>query len=145
MAMHWIEHSPFKFGSRENFGVPLDKIIKEAGDPRGLSEYLIAKRTMELSEQGVDTRINPEVAYSVGKNPENVAKYDTAAQKIYDYNNNLLDYMKDAGLISERQLRDIKAKNKKYVPLTRLLLNLNRHLGKTLLHPRPSLLTHLRV
>lgn len=143
MAMHWIEHSPFKFGSRENFGVPLDKIIKEAGDPRGLSEYLIAKRTMELSEQGVDTRINPEVAYSVGKNPENIAKYDAAAQKIYDYNNNLLDYMKDAGLISERQLRDIKAKNKKYVPLNEVVTEFEPSFGEDFAAPKAVIIDPL--
>lgn len=143
MAMHWIEHSPFKYGTRENFGTPLQKIINEVGDPRGLSEYLIARRTMELSEQGMDTRVNPEAAYSVGQNVKNVAKFDKAAQQIYEYNNGLLDYMKDAGLISERQLQDIKAKNKKYVPLNEVVTEFEPAFGEDFAAPKAVIIDPL--
>ena len=121
IAMHWMEQGVTKYGSQEITGKSLRSILKQVDDPAEFSRYLVAKRAKELSEQGIETDVNVEAAYTIANDKGMQARFEAAAQDIYAYNKAIIDYTYDGGLISKRQYDAMQSKNKAYVPLTKLL------------------------
>jgi hypothetical protein len=96
----------------------LDQVIRQVDDIDAFDQYLIAKQAGDVEKLGIKTGRNlTEDAKFVQSVSE---KYEPLAQKVYKYSRNLLDYITDAGLISNDLSNSLKKKYPNYVPLNRI-------------------------
>ncbi len=106
------------------FGNILKETKKDGTALSDLSSYLFAQRSAERADRGFS---NPgeltaeesraaltEMSGRIGS--EAFAKVEAAAQRIYGYADDMLQYMKDGGLLSQEQIDGIKKNNQKYTP-----------------------------
>jgi hypothetical protein len=106
----------------------LNDTIQKIDDLELFNQYLIAKRGVDLAERGIKTGrdINMDKKLIQEFSP----KYETLAQEIYTYNNNLLRIYKDGGLISKELYEDLIKTNKEYVPFQRVFSAVEEDLTK---------------
>lgn len=96
--------------------------LKEGGFKnwrRALGAYLMAKRQIELQSinpkyKGPVTKVDAEA--TVKNAPPEIAK---AAEKFYQYNDNLLSIQEAGGLISKEMADGLREKYKNYAPMSR--------------------------
>jgi len=119
----FLQHRTFDTNFDWN-GEPLQAILKPITDKQNLKDfdgYLVAKQSIFRSEQKKKTGIDIEVAKQAvkeleEKNPE----FKDLSKRLYDYEDRLLRYARDAGLISQETYGKFR-KNLTYVPLHRVM------------------------
>lgn len=116
----FIDHGPIGFESREATGTPSLKAILEPfkGDFDGFRAYAIAARAVELEGRGIETGVPIEQAKSYVE--ANRDKYGEGFQKLVNFQNDTLAYLRDSGVISEEGYKTIVDKNRAYLPFTRI-------------------------
>lgn len=119
VADNFIKNGPSEFGTYRQTGTKgLEKILEpHKGDIEGLNDYLISKAAVDLSARGIETGIPLESAKKVVA--EGSSKYDQAAQELFNYRNDTLKYLKDAGIVSEEAYKKMLDMNRR-VPLYRM-------------------------
>jgi len=118
-AQVFLEHKTFDPETLDWTGKGLREILKpHKKDLQGLSKYLVARRAIELSKQGKETGVDLTDANAYVK--ENHKKYEAARKELRDYQNSLLDYAEDSGLISAETKEHWKGLNEDYVPFQRV-------------------------
>lgn len=118
----FLLHETFDANSLKRRGRGLRSILKKLPNEEAYKEfndYLIARRSIEKAEQGVETGINRGDALYVEEKLR--PKYGKLALLLDQYNDALLRYALDGGLLSPQQYRDIKEKNLLYVPFQRVM------------------------
>lgn len=126
MAVAWggkvenfVKDATRDFATLARNGKSLEEIVSpHKDDIPGFKAYLISKRVIELSRRGVETGFDHEAAQEVVASGE--AKFEKAAQEFVDYNNRVLKYAKDSGLISEEAFGKMLESNKSYVSFKRV-------------------------
>jgi hypothetical protein len=116
----FIQLSPFKFGTLENVGKPLLKIldpVKE--DIDGFRAYAVASRAIELDRRAIHTGISIEDARYVATAGK--SKYETVFNELQKYQTHLLDYLKDSQVISLKSHKLMTEANKDFVPFYRAI------------------------
>lgn len=134
-AGHFIKYGaldPFTFERVEtnprariggNGGPPLEpetymgayEMARDAGGTeRGFTAYRLAKRTIDLAERGIKTRIPLEEASALVQAKAGV--YEKADLSINRLKNSVLDYGRKSGLYSLESVDRIKAKNPSHIP-----------------------------
>jgi hypothetical protein len=118
LVVHFVEEGVTDFKTGKTVGKPLKKILEPHNkDIDGFTEFAIAKRAKELHGREIETGIKPETADSVVKNG---TKYEKAFKELNDYQNGVLKYLKDSGVLSEEAFSKIQEANKSYVPMYRV-------------------------
>ncbi|MBI4293627.1 MAG: hypothetical protein HY661_19295 [Betaproteobacteria bacterium] len=122
-----VPFDPVKRADPKNYGKPLRAILEPvAHDLKPFSAYLIARRAGELMEHGKEHLYTPE-EIRAGLRLE-TPEFKQAAEEVYDYNNRLIEYAVDGGLLSPAiadRLRQYTA----YVPFFRESEEGSRHGG----------------
>jgi len=116
----FLEHETFDTNLNK-IGKPLRKILKPMEtreDLNNLRTYLVAKRGLVKNKQGFKTGIRSEDAKAVVKKLGK--KYEPVAREIQQYQDTLLKYVKDSGLLSEESFKKIKQANDDYIPFYRV-------------------------
>jgi hypothetical protein len=117
----FLTHETFDAKTLKRKGRGLRQILRKLKTPeeyKGFNDYLIARRAVEKAGQGVETGINLGDAVVTEKNL--APKYKRLAILLDHYNDALLSYAKDSGLISEEQYSMIKKNNLMYAPFQRV-------------------------
>ena len=78
------------------------------------NDYLIARRTVEKKSQSIETGIALGDAIAVMQDLR--PKYDKLAKELDKYNDSLLQYARDSGLLSNDQYSQIKKNTLMYAP-----------------------------
>lgn len=118
-AEQFIDHSPFKFNTYENVGKSLKSIVAPVkNDLDGLRSYAVAKRSLELSKREIETGVPLEEARKVVNQG---GKYEQVFKDILDYQEHLVGYLVDSGVISKENAVAMREANKDYVPFYRLM------------------------
>lgn len=96
-----------------------DKVIQGADNLPELNQFLIAKRAIEVAgktgkETGRDLTKDQQLVQSLG------AKYEPLMQNVREYNQKLLDYKAQAGLIPKDLAEALKKEYPDYVPFKRV-------------------------
>lgn len=119
-AEQFLERSTFDFNTLADTGKPLKEILAPVVDDiRGLRAYVSAKRALDIEASGRKTGVDLEAAQrTVG--PEG-AKYAKIAEELTDYQNRVLGYLKDSGVLSESSFAAMVEANKNYVPFYRVI------------------------
>jgi len=118
----FVLHETFNAKSLKKTGGSLRDILKKLPNEeayREFNDYLIARRATEKVAQNVKTGINAGDALIVEQ--ELRPKYGQLAQELDKYNDALLNYAKDAGLLSPEQYAAIKENNVLYTPFQRVM------------------------
>ncbi len=119
-AEHFIEHGTFDFHTYETNGKPLATILEPVSkDLDGFRAYLASRRGLEIEASGRKSGMDVEAATRVAAEGE--GKYGKAAAEIVDYQNNLLKYMKDSGVLSEDAYGAMVEAGKNYIPFYRVI------------------------
>jgi len=92
----------------------------DGGDAQGFKAFLMARRTAEKQAQGIDTGVNQLAAIEGARNAEANAKYGKAAEIWGKVNDGFLRYMRDSGMISQKQVEAMQGANSTYVSFRRL-------------------------
>lgn len=96
----------------------LADVIKQAPDLGELNQYLIARHSADLQNQGVttgrDTQMDGQLLHELGPT------YEPLAKKVTDYSQKSLDYAVQSGLISPDTASYLKEKYPNYVPIDRI-------------------------
>jgi hypothetical protein len=120
-AQLFLDFEVRKFGTTEVVSRGLKQILDPVKkDLDGIRVYAIAKRTIELESRGtaIKTGVSMQQAKQVVK--EGAEKYQKVFEELQTYQNALLAYLKDAGLISEKMFAKMQEANKDYAPFHRL-------------------------
>lgn len=119
-AEHFIEHGTFDFNSYKTNGKPLAQILEPVGkDLDGFRAYLASKRAIEIEASGRKSGMDVEAATRVAAEGE--GKYGKAATEIVEYQNKLLTYLKDSGVLSDKAYGAMVEAGKNYVPFYRVI------------------------
>lgn len=119
-AEHFIEHGTFDFSTYQTNGKPLAKILEPVTkDLDGFRAYLASKRSLEIEASGRKSGMDVEAATRVAAEGE--GKYGKAAAEIVEYQNNLLKYLKDSGVLSEDAYGAMVEAGKNYIPFYRVI------------------------
>lgn len=121
-ASVFLKDYTYDFHTLKKTGDSLQTTLKPiADDLNGFRIYTVAARALELfnRKKPIETGIDIEAAKQVVA--EGKAKFEPVAQKLYEYNNRVIDYMVEAGVIARSDAKTFKDANKNYVPFKRLL------------------------
>lgn len=101
-------------------GEPLRRILKDLKNDqerKDFSTYLVAKHNLDLVKYGIETGISAKDSQYVVSKYE--PKYKSLAERIYKYEDALLDYMVESGTLSVEKKAELKNKYPHYVPFER--------------------------
>jgi hypothetical protein len=118
-AKHFFEKGTIEFAGKKINGESLKSTLESIESPEVLDAYMISKRVVEKSNQGLTTGFDVEAAKKVVT--EHGKQYEVAAKKVTEFSNRVLDYVKEAGILSNEQLVRMKESNKDYVPFKRIM------------------------
>ena len=120
-ANHFIDLGTFNPQTDTLTGKSLKAILKPVTDKfDDLKVYMVSRRALEKGKQGIETGIPVDEATAAISQVETPA-IKKAAEELYAYQDSVLRYLAERGLISEDQYGQIKAMNADYVPLYRVM------------------------
>lgn len=118
-ADQFLTQSPYDFKTYANTGESLKSILTPFKDDlQGVRAYVVAKRSLELRDRGIDSGIDPIAAEKVVN--DSGGKYDAVAQKLTGYQDTLTKYLRDSGVLSKDAYDAMRDANKSYVPFYRV-------------------------
>jgi hypothetical protein len=125
---YFLKYGALDFKTLENKSKPLTAILepvtKDITTYKEFGAYSIAKRALEKSKQGYETGIDIKAAENTVRKLD--AKYKEIFKQQSEYQNNLLKYLKDSGMVNEKTYNAILEANKDYVPFFRVLEDLGK-------------------
>ena len=144
-ARHFLNHGTLNFKNLDIVGKPLTEIlrpIKDLDTWKNFSYYMVARRTLELAKRAIPTNMTVADAkvlvdyYSKQKmeyepsywrkrlqGKEKVeTTYEKMAEELFQYQVELITYLKDSGIIDQKMFDVMIELNKDYVPFYRVLL-----------------------
>lgn len=118
-AEHFLEYSPFKFGTFENVGKSLKQVLDPVKDRLDdIRAYAVAKRSLELEGRGITTGVDQADAAAT------VAQFqdlEPVFRDLVEYQDHVLAYLRDSGVLSESGMKAMREANQDYVPFFRLM------------------------
>ena len=87
------------------------KLIGDGGDLNGWRNYMLAKRTIQKAEQGVDTGMPLDAATVIASDKATIKRYETATKMWTDVHNAALDFARDGGFLNGDQVAAMKRDN----------------------------------
>lgn len=108
----FVLHETFSAKTLDKINGSLRDILKQLPNEeayREFNDYLIARRALEKTAQDIETGINAGDALAVELDLR--PKYGQLARELDKYNDALLNYARDAGLLSNQQYAAIKNNN----------------------------------
>lgn len=119
-AQHFVEQGTFDFGSYKNTGKSLKAILEPVKDDvNGFRAYAVARRALELDARQIKTGLDINAAKQVIT--AGAGKFEPVFKELNVYQDSLLKYLKDAGILTDEQLRSMKGANASYVPFYRVM------------------------
>ena len=123
----FLEHEVRNFFTGKVVGPGLKKIMEPlAGDGQGLREfsnYAVAKRALELMNRPKPIKTGYEADRAALEKVvrETGERFEPIFRGVVEYQNNVLNYLKDSGVLSKDMVKAIQEANKDYVPFFRLM------------------------
>ncbi len=118
----FLLHETFNAKTLDKINGSLKDILKQLKgeeEYREFNDYLIARRSIEKAQQKIDTGIQLGDAIDVEKDLR--GKYGKLAIELDKYNDTLLRYAVDSGVLSAEQYNTIKQNNLLYTPFQRVI------------------------
>lgn len=117
---HSIERGTLDYETLAVNGKGLNEIVAPFRDNlKEFEAFLIAKRSIDYEKRGLDSGFDMDAAREVIKMGDK--KYSGAAKELVEFQRRNLQYIKDAGLISEKSMKAMVKAGENYIPLKRIL------------------------
>jgi len=123
-AVHFLEYGTLDFKTLAEKGPSFLSIVQpyaKVKDPKksidALDLYLGNKQAIDLATRGIKTNVDIENAKKFVKKYKK--NFEKTAEQTYRYQNDLVDYAADGGLISKEARDAYKKINRNYVPMRR--------------------------
>lgn len=125
-AGYFLEQATFDFNTYKNTGPSLRSILEPVkNDMDELRVYLASKRALEIEESGrvsgIDFLAARQVVSEVERAGSNRAFLKDIAREIVGYQNRVLQYLKDSGVLTDEAYTAMVEANKNYVPFYRVI------------------------
>lgn len=115
IASRFIDYNTLDFGTRQPNGDSLRATLEPVqNDLDGFRAYVAAKHALELEAAGIPTGFDPAEAQRVVNGT--AAQFDAPARALTDYQNRLLAYLRDSGVMSDAGYNAAVGKWDAYVP-----------------------------
>ena len=115
-------------------GKSLEEILRPIkNDPvihAEFAAYATAVFNKTLAKRGIKTPFDTKFSEQVANNKTYKAKYETMRKEMVDFQDKVLQYVRDKGYITQKQYKAIKELNENYVPYAREILNYESQLVK---------------
>ena len=123
-SAHFVEYGTLDFKTLADKGPSLTSIVepiakKGKNELKLFSAYLKDKQSLDLNKRGIPTRINPENAKKFVEKYKD--RFEADAQKVYQYQKEMLEYARDGGLITKEAFDAYVTINRNYVPMAKEL------------------------
>lgn len=115
-----LDNGTFDFHTLKNTGMGLKQALKPVRNSLDrFEDYAVAVRDIELLDRG----INPGTtrAEAMGHIAAAPPEFRTALKNLHGYQDRVLQYLGDSGLLSPDALKNIRAANRSYVPFHRMM------------------------
>lgn len=122
MADTFIRSGVVDFKTKKvDLGTSLEDALKPvAGRMRDFGDWIVAKRAQELHKQGRETGLVPSDVDAVVALYDNNAQFQAAFDAVKEWNDAVLTYAVDAGLVTKQSAANMRRMNQDYVPFHRL-------------------------
>lgn len=120
-ATHFIERSPFTYGAWENVGKPLAETLRAVDNLDEFRAFLVSRRGLELESRGIKSGIRPEAMRATAERLGE--KYEPLARELDEYQNHVVNYLVDSGMLSAETAAAMREMNQNYVPFFRVMEN----------------------
>lgn len=118
----FIMDGAYRFSDMEKIGPGLKEIIdgyrENGGSDDGFEIYAVSKRALEYERRGLESGVDTAQAREVIA--QGTEKYEQAFRQSVRWNQQMLAYMRDAGVISNEAYVRMTEENKDYTPFYRL-------------------------
>lgn len=127
-AEHFLEHGTFDFDTYETNGKPLAEVLAPVRDDLdGIRAYLASKRALEIEASGRKSGMDLDAAREVVD--DGAGKYEKIAGQVGDYQENVLRYLKQSGVLSDAAFDAMREAGHDYVPFYRVMGSTGQHGG----------------
>lgn len=117
---HIVERGTIDYKTLEINGKGLNDIVAPFKDKlREFEAFLISKRALDYERRGMSAGFDLEAANEVIRLGEK--KYGKAAKELVEFQRRNLQYLKDAGLISDKSMKAMMKAGEAYIPLKRIM------------------------
>lgn len=122
MAETFIRNGAVDFNTKHvDLGKSLEDALKPvAGRLNDFGDWIVAKRAQELHGQGKETGLVPADVDAVAKMYDNDPVFQKAFDDVKAWNDRVLQYAVDAGLVTKNSAAAMRQMNQDYVPFHRL-------------------------
>lgn len=122
MAETFIRNGIIDFKTKAvKLGTSLEDALKPvAGRINDFRDWIVAKRAQEKISQGVETGLVPADVKAVAAKFDGDAVFNKAFSDVKAWNDAILDYAVDAGLVTKESAANMRAMNQDYVPWARV-------------------------
>lgn len=131
MADHWVHFGPVDYETGQPSGTAsLVEILEPVAEHlEDFEDYLIARRVLHLQEErGLDQGYdNDDLQATIDHHLEEWPYFEQVADQLHDFQQELLEYMVDAGVILEETAEAFREGNPFYVPLYKVQDPLGEH------------------
>jgi hypothetical protein len=118
-AEQFLEHGTFDFKTYETTGKGLKDILDPVKDDLdGLRAYLASKRALEIKASERASGIDTAAAKIVAEQGE--ARFAKTASELLGYQNSLIKYLRDSGVLSDKSFDAMVQASQSYVPFYRV-------------------------
>lgn len=127
----FLMHETFNVKTLKSNGKGLKQIlepIKSTEERKELSAYLVAKRALLLGERNIKSGLDFATADDTVRQLK--GKYDGIAKELHDYQDRVLQYYRDAGMMNMDTYKKIRSLNEFYVPFHRFFEEGEKSIGK---------------
>lgn len=117
-AQQALRHGTYDFRTLQNNGEPLSAVLEPVkGDMRSFEQFAVAMRDIELHSRGINPGVPLADAQAIVANaPQH---FRAALPRLHAYQDRILQYVRDSGLLSDEAYNAMKAANRYYVPFVR--------------------------
>lgn len=117
-AKHVFEKGTLDFNTRATNGKGLRQILEKVENLQEFEAFLVAKRAIEVESRGKKSGFDMNAARAVSRNYGK--KYEALAAEFTAFNNRVLQYVSDAGVLSKQSYKNMVELNKNYVSFKRI-------------------------
>ncbi len=117
-----LKNGTFDFNTLQNNGQSLQEVLKPvANDLDAFENFAVALRDIELHGRGINT--GADIAQAQALVAGATQQQRQALSGLHAYQDRVLQYLADSGVMSQDAITNIRAANKHYVPFQRLMEN----------------------
>lgn len=119
-AQQFLEQATYDFKTYKNTGKSLKAILEPVKENlNSFRAYAASRRAIELNDRGINSGM--PIADAKQVIAAGAKRFEPIFKELNDYQNSVLKYLKDSGVLTDEQVKSMKGANQSYVPFYRVM------------------------